>query len=179
MIDHSYTRGETYLRLFFNVPVTKNATDSIFQTLIPPLLFYLIAMISFFINVENHELISLRYCLTTSMFISAVMYHFSQLSMLPGLGVLKLFDKFMIAVYPVPCGNYRSYYTLLSRPRDVEATRSRKTYRPARHDGIHPAAGCLIPAACNTDVNLLKNRPDRSMVVECKCDPVGSGEPGT
>jgi predicted membrane protein len=56
-------------------------------------------MISFFINVELTELIALRYGLTTSMFISAVMYHFSQMSMLPGLGVLKLFDKFMIAVY--------------------------------------------------------------------------------
>jgi len=27
------------------------------------------------------------------------MYHFGQLAMFPGLGVLKLFDKFMIAVY--------------------------------------------------------------------------------
>ena len=33
------------------------------------------------------------------MFISAVMYHFGQLAMIPGLGVLNLFDKFMIAVY--------------------------------------------------------------------------------
>jgi len=27
------------------------------------------------------------------------MYHFSQIALVPGLGVLKLFDKFMIAVY--------------------------------------------------------------------------------
>ena len=27
------------------------------------------------------------------------MYHFGQLALIPGLGVLKLFDKFMIAVY--------------------------------------------------------------------------------
>jgi hypothetical protein len=97
--DHSYPWGETYSHVSFDVPVTKDATDSIIQTLIPPLIFCLIAMISFFINVELTELIALRYGLTTSMFISAVMYHFSQMSMLPGLGVLKLFDKFMIAVY--------------------------------------------------------------------------------
>ncbi|MDO9324021.1 MAG: hypothetical protein Q7T80_03590 [Methanoregula sp.] len=97
--DHLYPWGKTYSRVFFNVPVTKNPMDSIIQTLLPPVLFCLIAMLSFFINLEHRELLPLRYGLTTSMFITAVMYHFSQLSMLPGLGVLKLFDKFMIAVY--------------------------------------------------------------------------------
>ena len=63
------------------------------------MIFCIIALLSFFIKVEHNELVHLRYVLTTSMFISAVMYHFSQLSLLPGLGVLKLFDKFMIAVY--------------------------------------------------------------------------------
>ncbi len=96
---HTYPWDETYSRVSFDVPITKNATDSLIQTLLPPLIFCLIATISFFIRVGHNELVSLRYVLTTSMFISAVMYHFSQLSMLPGLGVLKLFDKFMIAVY--------------------------------------------------------------------------------
>ncbi len=96
---HTYPWDETYSRLSFNIPITKNATDSLIQTLLPPLIFCLIATISFFIRVAHNELVNLRYVLTTSMFISAVMYHFSQLSMLPGLGVLKLFDKFMIAVY--------------------------------------------------------------------------------
>ena len=99
LTDHSYPWGQTYSRLFFNVPVAKNPMDSFIQTLLPPLLFCLIALLSFFINLEHRELLPLRYGLTTSMFISAVMYDFSQVSLLPGLGVLKLFDKFMIAVY--------------------------------------------------------------------------------
>jgi hypothetical protein len=99
LMDHPYPWGQTFSRVFFNVPVTKNPMDSIIQTLLPPLLFCLIAMLSFFINLEHRELLPLRYGLTTSMFVSAVMYDFSQVSMLPGLGVLKLFDKFMIGVY--------------------------------------------------------------------------------
>jgi hypothetical protein len=99
VFDHTYPWGKTYTELSFGIPITKNATDSLIQTIIPPLIFCLIAMLSFFIKVEHNELVHLRYVLTTSMFISAVMYHFSQLSLLPGLGVLKLFDKFMIAVY--------------------------------------------------------------------------------
>ena len=98
-VDHAYPWGRTYSQLSFDIPITKNATDSLIQTIIPPVIFCLIAMLSFFISVEHNELVHLRYVLTTTMFISAVMYHFSQLSLLPGLGVLKLFDKFMIAVY--------------------------------------------------------------------------------
>jgi hypothetical protein len=99
VVNHTYPWGETDSRLSFNVPITKNATDSLIQTIIPPLIFCLIAMLSYLISVKHNELVHLRYVLVTSMFISAVMYHFSQLSVVPGLGVLKLFDKFMIAVY--------------------------------------------------------------------------------
>jgi hypothetical protein len=99
VVNHSYPWGETYSLVSFNVPITKNATDSIIQTLIPPLIFCFIASISFFVKVEHSELVHLRYILTTSMFITAVLYHYSELSGLLGLGVLKLFDKYMIAVY--------------------------------------------------------------------------------
>ena len=96
---HAYPWGESYSRLSFDVPITKNATDSLLQTIIPPLIFCIIAGLSFFIHVQHNEMVTLRFILVTNMFISAVMYHFSQLTQLPGLGVLKLFDKFMIAVY--------------------------------------------------------------------------------
>ncbi len=97
--DHHYPWDADYSKVSFGIPVTKNATDSLIQTIIPPLIFCLIALLSFFIKVEHNELVHLRYVLTTSMFISAVMYHFSQLALIPGLGVLRLFDKFMIGVY--------------------------------------------------------------------------------
>ena len=97
--DHNYPWNESYSRLAFNVPITKNAADSLLQTIIPPLIFCIIAGLSFFIHVQHNEMVTLRFILVTNMFISAVMYHFSQLTSLPGLGVLKLFDKFMIAVY--------------------------------------------------------------------------------
>ena len=99
VVDHAYPWGETYSQLSFNVPLTKNPADSVIQTLIPPVIFCIIAMISFFIVMDHPVLVSLRYIITTSMFMSAVMYQFSQLSMLPGIGALRLFDKFMIAVY--------------------------------------------------------------------------------
>ena len=97
--NHTYPWGETDSRLSFNIPLSRNATDSLIQTIIPPLIFCLISMLSFFISVEHNELVHLRYVLVTSMFISAVMYHFSQIALVPGLGVIKMFDKFMIAVY--------------------------------------------------------------------------------
>jgi hypothetical protein len=97
--DHPYPWGETYSRFSFNIPITNDAAASLVQTIVPPLIFCLIAALSFFIDVKHNELVHLRYVLVTSMFISAVMYHFSQIAMVPGLGVLKLFDKFMIAVY--------------------------------------------------------------------------------
>jgi hypothetical protein len=97
--DHLYPWGETYSTLIFTIPVSKNPMDSVMQTIVPPLIFCFIAGLSFFIKVEHNELVHLRYVLTTSMFISAVMYHFSQISLLPELGELKIFDKFMIAVY--------------------------------------------------------------------------------
>ncbi len=97
--DHDYPWNETHSHLAFSVPITKYPTDSLFQTLIPPLIFCFIAALSFFIQVRESELVHLRYVLVTSMFISAVMYQFTEVGFLPGLSMLKLFDKFMIAVY--------------------------------------------------------------------------------
>jgi hypothetical protein len=97
--DHSYPGNETYSQLAYNIPITNDALASLLQTVVPPLIFCIIAGLSFLIRVDHNELVHLRYVLTTSMFISAVMYHFGQLALIPGLGVLKLFDKFMIAVY--------------------------------------------------------------------------------
>jgi len=97
--NHSYLGGETYSQLSFKVPITKNATESVVQTIIPPLIFCFIAFLSFFIKVEHNELVHLRYVLTTTMFITAVMYHFSEISVMPSLQVFNLFDEYMIAVY--------------------------------------------------------------------------------
>ncbi len=97
--DHSYPGNQTYSQLAYNIPMTNDALASLIQTIVPPLIFCIIAGLSFLIRVDHPELVHLRYVLTTSMFISAVMYHFSELALIPGLGVLKLLDKFMIAVY--------------------------------------------------------------------------------
>ena len=97
--DHAYPGNISYSRLSYNIPITNDALASLLQSIIPPLIFCVIAGLSFLIRVDHNELVHLRYVLTTSMFISAVMYHFGQLAMIPGLGVLNLFDKFMIAVY--------------------------------------------------------------------------------
>ena len=88
-----------YSRLTYNIPITNDMLASLLQTVVPPLLFCFIAGLSFLIHVRETDLVGLRYSLTTGMLISAVMYHFSQVGLVPGLGVLKLFDKFMIAVY--------------------------------------------------------------------------------
>jgi hypothetical protein len=97
--DHTYPGAPSFSQLSFNIPITNDALASLLQTVVPPLIFCIIAGLSFLIRVDHNELVHLRYVLTTSMFISAVMYHFGQLALIPGLGVLKLFDKFMIAVY--------------------------------------------------------------------------------
>ena len=97
--NHSYPWGQAYSRFSYNVPITKNETDSIVQTLIPPLIFCFIALLSFVIKVDHNELVHLRYVLTTTMLLSTVMYHFSEVTVQPGLAVLKLFDKYMISVY--------------------------------------------------------------------------------
>jgi hypothetical protein len=96
---HSYPGNQSYSQLAYNIPITNDALASLIQTIVPPLIFCTIAGLSFLIRVDHPELVHLRYVLTTSMFISAVMYHFSELALIPGLGVLKLLDKFMIAVY--------------------------------------------------------------------------------
>ena len=62
-IHHAYPWGRTYSQLSFGIPITKNATDSLIQTIIPPLIFCLIALLSFFIKVEHNELVHLRYVL--------------------------------------------------------------------------------------------------------------------
>jgi hypothetical protein len=97
--DHVYPGNFSYSQLAYNIPITNDAIASLLQTIVPPLIFCGIAALSFTVQVKEGPLIALRYSLTTSMFISAVMYHFSQLALVPGLGVLKLFDKFMISVY--------------------------------------------------------------------------------
>lgn len=97
--NHTYPWGETYSRFSFQVPIEKNGTDAIVQTLIPPLIFCFIAFLSFFIKVEHNELVHLRYVLTTTMFITAVMYHFTEIAVLPSFMVFNLFDKYMISVY--------------------------------------------------------------------------------
>ncbi len=97
--DHTYPGNMTYSQLAYNIPITNDALASLLQTVVPPLIFCVIAGLSFLIHVRDSNLVFLRYSLTTSMFLSAVMYHFSQDALIPGLGVLKLFDKFMIAVY--------------------------------------------------------------------------------
>jgi hypothetical protein len=97
--NHSYPWGQTYSRLSYRVPIDRDQTDAIVQTLIPPLIFCFIAFLSFFIKVEHNELVHLRYVLTTTMFITAVMYQFTEVSVLPSLAVFNLFDKYMVAVY--------------------------------------------------------------------------------
>ena len=97
--DHTYPGNQTYSQLAYNIPITNDALASLIQTIVPPLIFCFIAALSFTVQVTEGPLVALRYSLTTSMFITAVMYHFSQFALVPGLGVLKLFDKFMIAVY--------------------------------------------------------------------------------
>lgn len=99
IIEHKYPGAPAFSQISYNIPITNDALASVLQTAVPPLIFCIIAGLSFLIRVDHNELVHLRYVLTTSMFISAVMYHFGQLALIPGLGVLKLFDKFMIAVY--------------------------------------------------------------------------------
>nr|WP_321352659.1 hypothetical protein [uncultured Methanoregula sp.] len=79
--------------------MTNNALAPLLQTVVPPLIFCRIAALSFLIQVLDAPLVALRYSITTSMFFSAVMYYFSQLALIPGLGMLTLFDKFMISMY--------------------------------------------------------------------------------
>ncbi len=97
--EHSYPGNQSFSQISYNIPITNDALASLLQTIVPPLIFCIIASLSFLILVKEPVLVSLRYTLSTTMFISAVMYHFGQLALIPGLGVLKLFDKFMIAVY--------------------------------------------------------------------------------
>ena len=97
--NYSYPEGSPYSRFSYNIPIENKGVDAIVQTLIPPLIFCFIAFLSFFIKVEHNELVHLRYVLTTTMFITAVMYHFTEMAVLPSFVVFNLFDKYMIAVY--------------------------------------------------------------------------------
>ena len=86
---HSYPGNQSFSLLSYNIPITNDALASLLQTVVPPLIFCIIASLSFLILVKEPVLVSLRYTLSTTMFISAVMYHFGQLALIPGLGVLK------------------------------------------------------------------------------------------
>jgi hypothetical protein len=93
---HKYDWGEEYSRMVFTIDVSRPPTSTAVKTLLPPVIFCIVSGLSFFFpSTRMGEKVGL----STSMLITAVMFHISQTSNLPPLGSLIMIDKIMMATY--------------------------------------------------------------------------------
>jgi len=94
--SHTYGFGGTYSRLVFTINVSRPPTSTTVKTMLPPIIFCIVSGLSFFFpSTRMGEKVGL----STSMLITAVMFHISQTSSLPPLGSLIMIDKIMMATY--------------------------------------------------------------------------------
>jgi hypothetical protein len=91
-----YPFEEPYSRFTYTIEVTRPALSTTLRSFLPPLTFMIVAGIQFLLHPSK---VGNRLGLGTGMLISAVGFHVSQTINLPALGVLTLFDRFMIATY--------------------------------------------------------------------------------
>jgi|GEM_PF-1046181 len=94
--EKEYKWGEKYSRVTFVMNLERETTTTAVKTLLPPIIFCVVSGLSFFFKYDK---IANRVGFGTSMLISAVMFHVSQVSSLPPLGNLIMIDKIMIATY--------------------------------------------------------------------------------
>lgn len=93
---HHYGWGEDYSRMVFTINVSRPPTSTTIKTMLPPVIFCIVSGLSFFFpSTRMGEKVGL----STSMLITAVMFHISQTSSLPPLGSLIMIDKIMLATY--------------------------------------------------------------------------------
>jgi hypothetical protein len=93
---HHYGWGEEYSRMVFTINVSRPPTSTTIKTMLPPIIFCIVSGLSFFFpSTRMGEKVGL----STSMLITAVMFHISQTSSLPPLGSLIMIDKIMLATY--------------------------------------------------------------------------------
>jgi hypothetical protein len=93
---HHYGWGEDYSRMVFTIDVSRPPTSTTVKTMLPPVIFCIVSGLSFFFpSTRMGEKVGL----STSMLITAVMFHISQTSSLPPLGSLIMIDKIMLATY--------------------------------------------------------------------------------
>ena len=93
---HHYGWGEEYSRMVFTIKVSRPPTSTTVKTLLPPIIFCIVSGLSFFFpSTRMGEKVGL----STSMLITAVMFHISQTASLPPLGSLIMIDKIMMATY--------------------------------------------------------------------------------
>lgn len=91
-----YPFEEEYSRFTYTIEVTRPALSTTLRSFLPPLTFMIVAGVQFLLHPSK---VGNRLGLGTGMLISAVGFHVSQTINLPALGVLTLFDRFMIATY--------------------------------------------------------------------------------
>ncbi|HWG90312.1 MAG TPA: hypothetical protein VNZ52_05615 [Candidatus Thermoplasmatota archaeon] len=101
-LNHTYTFEETYDRYRFAVSLSREATSTTLKAFLPPFAFMAVSALSFLFHPSK---VAQRLTLGTSMLISAVMFHISQIVSLPPLSQLILFDKIMLSVYSFLAGS--------------------------------------------------------------------------
>jgi hypothetical protein len=102
---HGYNFGsdhETYSRLTFEIDISRAPTSTTIKTLLPPIIFCIVSCLSFFFPSTK---MAQKIGLGTSMLISAVMFHISQISSLPPMGSLIMIDKIMLSTYGCLCAS--------------------------------------------------------------------------
>lgn len=92
----SYPFDEEYSRFTYSIEVERPALSTTLRSFLPPVTFMIVAGVQFLLHPSK---VAQRLGLGTGMLISAVGFHVSQTINLPALGVLTLFDRFMIATY--------------------------------------------------------------------------------
>jgi len=86
----------------FTMEVAREPVSTTVKTFLPPIAFMIVSGLSFFFHPSK---VANRLGLGTSMLISAVLYHISQIVNLPSGGRLMLLDKIMFSVYAFLAGS--------------------------------------------------------------------------
>jgi hypothetical protein len=93
---HHYKWGENYSQGRIGIQLSRASAATALKIFLPPLAFMIVSFLGFFMHKSK---VANRVGLGTSMLISAVAFHISQVVSLPPLGSLILFDKIMFSVY--------------------------------------------------------------------------------
>jgi hypothetical protein len=94
------TKGDqTYSRFVFSTTIARPSGSAIFSILIPIAVILLLAILSFFIRVDDPQIWAARLGMNVVSILTAVAFHLTLTASLPALGYFTISDYIMVVVY--------------------------------------------------------------------------------